>query len=153
MAASSNCFPIGRMRRFPSMPIIHRGITLPQRSEHLSILFLMQCTDRQPNAVSMWSTPITGMSLWFSDAPPFYALAFIMEALVRSLHCRSQQPTDLTRRYRFWPFPLLDTPVAVAGGRFDTPNRITERPFCEELHGHFWRRPFGLSDSKDSALQ
>src|ERR1700722_2880751 len=73
--------------------------------------------------------------------------------LNRSLHCRSQQPTDLTRRYRFWPFPLLDTPVAVAGGRFDTPNRITERPFCEELHGHFWRRPFGLSDSKDSALQ
>src|ERR1700733_7485539 len=76
-----------------------------------------------------------------------------MYFLVRSLHCRSQQPTDLTRRYRFWPFPLLDTPVAVAGGRFDTPNRITERPFCEELHGHFWRRPFGLSDSKDSALQ
>ena len=70
-----------------------------------------------------------------------------MAPLSRSLHCRSQQPTDLTRRYRFWPFPLLDTPVAVAGGRFDTPNRITERPFCEELHGHFWRRPFGLSDS------
>src|ERR1700733_2601668 len=55
MAASSNCFPIGRMRRFPSMPIIHRGITLPQRSEHLSILFLMLCTDRRPNAVNMWS--------------------------------------------------------------------------------------------------
>jgi hypothetical protein len=76
------------MRRFPSMPIIHRGITLPQRSEHFSILFLMQCTDRQPNAVSMWSTPITGMSLWFSDTPPFYALAFIMEALVLLRHCQ-----------------------------------------------------------------
>ena len=23
-----------------------------------------------------------------------------------------------------------------AGGRFDTPNRTTDRPFCEKLHGH-----------------
>jgi hypothetical protein len=46
----------------------------------------------------------------------------------RSLSCRSQQPTDLTRRSRFWPFSLLETHVTVAGGRFDTPNRITVRP-------------------------
>jgi hypothetical protein len=28
------------------------------------------------------------MSLWFSDTPPFYALAFIMEAPVLLRHCQ-----------------------------------------------------------------
>jgi len=42
------------MRRFPFMPTIHLGITLLLRFEHLSILFLMQCAERQPNDVNMW---------------------------------------------------------------------------------------------------
>jgi hypothetical protein len=81
------------------------------------------------------------------------ALPRLKRYLDRSLHCRSQQPTDLTRRFGFWPFPLLDTHVTLAGGRFDMPNRITDRPFCEELHGHFLGRLLSLSDSKDSAFQ
>jgi site-specific recombinase XerC len=80
-------------------------------------------------------------------------ISSVVKRLIRSLHCRSQQPTDLTRRCRFWPFPLLDTRVTVAGGRFDMPNRITDRPFCEELHGHFRERLVNQSDSKDSAFQ
>ena len=32
-------------------------------------------------------------------------------------------------------------------------NRITERSLCEELHGHFSRRIFDLTDSKDSAFR
>jgi hypothetical protein len=43
--------------------------------------------------------------------------------------------------------------VTVAGGRFDMPNRITDQPFCEELHGHFWEGLLNLSDSKDSAFK
>jgi SAM-dependent methyltransferase len=66
--------------------------------------------------------------------------------LGRSLRCRDQQPTDLTRRFRIWPFPLLDTYVAVGGGRSHPSNRITKRPFCEELHGHFRARFFDLTD-------
>jgi hypothetical protein len=36
----------------------------------------------------------------------------------------------------------------VPDGLFDATNRITEQPFCEELHGHFRERLFDLSDSK-----
>ena len=46
----------------------------------------------------------------------FAGIYAVFRLLVRSLRCRSQQPTDLTRRSLFWPFPLLDTYVTVAGG-------------------------------------
>ena len=71
----------------------------------------------------------------------------------RSLRCRIQQPTDLTRRSRFWPFSATGHTPYRSRRPLRYANRITDLPFCEELHGHSRGKLLQLSDSKDSAFK